>query len=98
MFYVLPTFEILMGGLGQKGGIGKVIRRVLFLKVDILFVDHTSDGQGFNGLEPCTMNILKILFGKGMDLRQGTLITQDDIAIIGKDHIVPYIRDRMEGR
>ncbi len=30
-------------------------------------MDHTSDGQGFDGLEPAAMDIFKILLGKGVD-------------------------------
>jgi hypothetical protein len=95
MVDILPIFEIPMGGFCQKGSIGQFFRGVGFLEINILFMDDASNGQGFNGLEPGAMDILKIHFGQGIDFWQQTRVTKYHIAIIGIDDVGLDIRNGM---
>ena len=53
---------------------------------------HTARGQGFNCLEPGIVDVLKILFRQGIDLRENCLIPNYHIAIIGENDVFLNIR------
>ncbi len=48
---------------------------------------HAACGQRFNCLEPGIVDVLKILFRQGIDLRENCLIPNHHIAIIGENDI-----------
>ena len=95
MGYGFAALEIRTGRLCQESGVRQPVRRIGQLSVNILFVDHRPGGKGFQGLEPTAVQVLEILFGKGMDLGQVGPVAEHEIAVARKDQVPLDIRYRI---
>ena len=85
---IFPILEIALGSLSQKGFIrqgGSIKGGVVIV---ILFMDQRPDRQRFKGLKPARMQFLKVLFRKGIDLRQIEPVAQYHISITTKHQVI----------